>query len=207
MRCWYRGMRPRWRRGEQQPESLTALARSVRDPDAFQEFYATNVERLLGFFMRRLFDPEAALDLTAETFAVALERRSQFRGTADHEASGWLFAIGRSQLSRFYSRLRVEREALARLQITLPELDEQISEQVGQFVDIEALRAEVGAAIASLPMEQAYAVEQRVVLERSYSELASELAVTEQVVRARVSRGLRALAATLDQVAVGERAR
>jgi RNA polymerase sigma-70 factor (ECF subfamily) len=49
--------------------------------------------------------------------------------------------------------------------------------------------------------QQAYAVLQRVVAERGYDELAAELGVSQDVVRARVSRGLRALAATVDRAA------
>jgi RNA polymerase sigma-70 factor (ECF subfamily) len=49
--------------------------------------------------------------------------------------------------------------------------------------------------VARLSPDQAYAVQQRIVVERGYDDLAAELGVSEDVVRARVSRGLRALAA------------
>ena len=52
--------------------------------------------------------------------------------------------------------------------------------------------------LALLPEEHRLALRMRVVEERGYDELAQELGVSQDVVRARVSRGLRTLA-----VAVG----
>jgi RNA polymerase sigma-70 factor (ECF subfamily) len=68
-------------------------------------------------------DPTTAWDLLGETFACALERRHQFRGSTDAEAEGWLFSVARSQLSHYYRRGRVEQQAYRRLglqEICLP---------------------------------------------------------------------------------------
>jgi hypothetical protein len=51
------------------------LVASRHDPAAFRELYDRWAERLLAYFYRRVFDPEVAADLLAETFAVAFERR------------------------------------------------------------------------------------------------------------------------------------
>lgn len=181
-----------------------ALSRSADQPEAFREFYESYVERVVVFFSRRTLDVEAALDLASETFALALERRRQFRGHTEEEEQGWLFAIARSQLSRYWRQGQVERAALARVgldpvSVTLDEM-----ERVEQLAGLVTLRAEVARALSRLSEEQAYAVRQRVLSERSYAELASELGVSEQVVRARVSRGLRALAETLGDANVVE---
>ena len=48
----------------------------------FGRFYDRYVTSLLGFFQRRVLDPEAAADLTAETFAAAMVARPQFRAEA-----------------------------------------------------------------------------------------------------------------------------
>src|SRR3954470_15333966 len=92
-----------------------ALARARTDADAFAAFYASYATRVLVFFARRVFDAEVALDLTSETFAEALQRRGQFRGRLQEEEQAWLFAIARTQLSRYWRRGRVERAALRRL--------------------------------------------------------------------------------------------
>jgi RNA polymerase sigma-70 factor (ECF subfamily) len=52
-------------------------------------------------------------------------------------------------------------------------------------------------AIAALPPDQQRAVELRVVEELDYAQVAERMTVTEQVARARVSRGLRAMAREL----------
>src|SRR5262245_65431094 len=73
------------------------LRRSVRRPEAFGEFYERHERLVLGFFVRRVRDPELAADLAAETFAKALLSARRFRpgGAA---ASAWLIGIGRGVL-------------------------------------------------------------------------------------------------------------
>ncbi len=149
------------------------------------------------YFARRVFDAEIALDLTGETFAIALEKRDQFRGATAEEEQGWLFAIARSQLLHFWKRGEVERAALERLGCDPPESTTADLDWVERVADLPSLRATVRTALAELPSEQAYVVMARVVEARPYADLAGELNVSEQVVRARVSRGLRAMAKTL----------
>ena len=178
------------------------LSRSVDDAGAFHDFYRAYVDRVVVYFARRVFDPEVALDLTGETFALALERRGQFRGSTWQEEQGWLFAIARSQLHQYWRRGEVERAALARIGHDPPEATLADLEWVERKADLPRLRATVRTALGELPDEQAYAVVGRVVDERPYAELAGELNVSEQVVRARVSRGLRAMVETLGDPAV-----
>jgi RNA polymerase sigma factor (sigma-70 family) len=175
-----------------------ALARSADDPDAFREFYVANVQRLVVFFTRRTLDPEVALDLAADTFAAALQHRGQFRGGTDAEAEGWLFAIARSQLAHYWRRGVAERRALEQVRGDPPSLAVSELERIEELAGLPELRGRVRHAMAHLHPHQAYAVLQRVVGERGYEELAAELGVSQDVVRARVSRGLRALAATVE---------
>lgn len=142
-------------------------------------------------------DAETALDLTAETFALALERRTQFRGNSSQEEQGWLFAIARNQLVLYWKRGEVEREALRRVGCDPPGTDAAELEWVERVADLPLLRSTVRAALGELPDDQAYAVTARVVEARPYSDLAGEIGVSEQVVRARVSRGLRTMARLL----------
>ena len=173
------------------------LRRSVDDPAAFGDFYRAYVDRVVVYFARRTLEAESALDLTGETFAVALERRAQFRGATRREEQGWLFAIARNQLARFWERGEVERNALTRLGCDPPGAGAAELEWVERVADLPSLRTSVRSALDGLPTDQAYAVTARVVEARDYAELAGELEVSEQVVRARVSRGLRAMARTL----------
>jgi RNA polymerase sigma factor (sigma-70 family) len=173
-----------------------ALVRSAEDAEAFKEFYLANVQRLVVFFTRRTLNAEVALDLTGETFATALQRRRQFRGASDAEAEGWLFAIARSQLAHYWRRGLAERRALEQVGIDPPCVALFELERIEELAGLPELRCRVRDAIARLQPQQAYAVLQRVVEEREYDDLAAELGVSQDVVRARVSRGLRALAAT-----------
>jgi RNA polymerase sigma-70 factor (ECF subfamily) len=173
------------------------LRRSRDDPDAFADFYDAYSERILGFLMRRVLDAEVALDLASETFAKALERRRQFRGTTAEEEQAWLVTIARSELSHYWARGKVQREALERLGVPVPGLTDADIERVEELADLRVMADQLHGAIAQLPAEQRQAVQLRIVQELAYHDLARELNITEQTARARVSRGLRALAATL----------
>ena len=149
------------------------------------------------FFARRVFDAEVALDLTSETFAEALQRREQFRGRLQEEEQAWLFAIARTQLSRYWRRGRVERAALRRLAVEVPPMTDAEIDRVEQMAGLRALQPRLLAAIGELPNDQRRAVELRVVGELECRDVAASMGVTEQVARARVARGLRALARAL----------
>jgi RNA polymerase sigma-70 factor, ECF subfamily len=72
-------------------------------------------ERLLGFFVRRAPDPQTAVDLWAETWAVAYQRRRSFRGSEGDQDEAWLFGIAYRQLARYRRSGEIERRALRRL--------------------------------------------------------------------------------------------
>lgn len=180
------------------------LARSVSDADAFHEFYVLHMERLTVYFTRRVFDAEVSADLAAETFALAFERRGQFRGRSSEEEEGWLFAIARSQLSRYWRQGRVEHTALNRIGVDPPSLSTHDIEIIEYQAGLGELRRIVRETLGSLSSDQAYAVRERVLAERSYNELAHELGVSEEVVRARVSRGLKTMAEALDDLQIKE---
>src|SRR3954462_6800503 len=88
------------------------LVQSREDPDAFAAFYDAYAERVLVYFARRVLDVDTAFDLLSETFATALERRRQFRGSSAAQEQGWLFSIARSELAHYWRDGRVERSAL-----------------------------------------------------------------------------------------------
>ncbi len=174
---------PRFRR------SASLLAQSRQDPDAFAAFYDAYAERILLFLVRRVLDVDTAFDLLSETFATALERRHQFRGSSAEEEQGWLYSIARSELSHYWRDGRVERIALARLGVGVPALSDPEIERIEQLAGITDLVPALQDAMASLPEDQRRAVELRVVEEHGYAEVATILGVTEQTARARVSRG------------------
>src|SRR4051794_41146321 len=160
------------------------LARSREDPDAFAGFYDAYAERVLLFHTRRVLDVDTAFDLMSETFATALERRHQFRGGSAEEEQGWLFSIARSELSHFWRAGKVERSALARLGVPVPDLSDPEIERIEQLAGLSVLAAPLKDAMDALPDDQRRAVELRVVQEYGYAEVAVLLDISEQAARA-----------------------
>ena len=182
----------------------TSLGRSVRSPRLFADFYAEHSADVLVFFVRRTLDVEIARDLTAETFAEAFEDRGRFRGKTEEEARGWLFGIARHLLSRYVRRGAVERRAVERLGIRVPPVSHDDHDRIAELAGLDDLRSGIAAALENLGVDQREAIELRVVAELPYPEVARRLDVSEQTARARVSRGLRALADALEPTRVEE---
>jgi RNA polymerase sigma-70 factor (ECF subfamily) len=165
--------------------------------------YNRHARALLTFLTRRTHDPEVALDLMAETFAVAIAQRARFRGSTDAQAGGWLYGIARNELSSWYRRGDVERRAMERLRVGHREPTDAEYERIVELAGLEDERMRVALRLDELPRETQLAMRLRVVEERSYEEVAARLGSTEQAVRARVSRGLRALGEELERDQVG----
>jgi RNA polymerase sigma-70 factor (ECF subfamily) len=163
--------------------------------DDISQLYGREARELLVFFARRVFDPEAAVDLVGETFASAFEDRHQFRGKSEGEAVGWLYGIARHRLSSYLRRGSVERNAMSRLGVERRELTDPEYERIEELSVTADLRARVRERMEQLAPGLREAVRMRVIEERPYAELAASLGISEQNARARVSRGLRALAA------------
>ena len=168
------------------------------DADAFSELYRREGEAVLIFLTRRTWDGETALELTAETFAVALRSWRKLGPLAREQQRAWLFTVARRQLARYSRRARVERKAVRRLGMQIPRVDHDDLQLIERRAGLPELRRTVELELRRLSSPQREALRLRVVEERSYTEIALELRVSEQTARARVSRGLRALARALE---------
>ena len=173
------------------------LIASRTEPEAFGELYRRHAEDVLRYLARRTLDPEAAAELTAETFAEAFASRANYR---DQGVNGvaWLYGIARHRLGRFFRTGRVD--AAARRKLGMPERD----------LPPRGLRAGRGSdrlrprsvrrsieALETLGDDQREAMRLRVIDGLDYSEVAERLTCTEQNARQRVSRGLRKIALLL----------
>jgi RNA polymerase sigma-70 factor (ECF subfamily) len=165
----------------------------------FVAFYDRTLPGLLGFFACRTLDGQVAADLTAETLADAFASRRRFRDRGDGSATAWLYTIAYRKLGRFLRRRRVEDGARRRLGLQRLELSAEDIERVEALIDFEQVGRAVAAAFNELRPDQREALRLRVIEGRSCREIASALGCSEDVVRARVSRGLKRLAAQLDQ--------
>ena len=183
------------------PEDRTdteLLLDSREDPEAFGALYRRHAEDILRFFARRTLDPEAAAELTAETFAQAFASRGSYR---DQGVDGvaWLYGVARNQMGRFFRTGRVDAAARRRLGMPERDLPSEDYERIEELVDFAPLREALADALETLTGDQRDAMRLRVIEGLSYREVASKLKCTEDNARQRVSRGLRGLALTLQQ--------
>jgi len=169
------------------PTDADLLAAARTDARAFRAFYELYAERVYGYHVRRTREPEAAHDLTAETFAQAWLSRRRFRDRAGGSAGPWLFAIARNVLVSSVRRRRLEQGACERLGVAV----EAQAEPDETWLD--GLDDAVHWALDDLPSGQGDAIRLRVVDELEYDDVARRLGTTPAAARVRVHRGLNAL--------------
>lgn len=175
------------------------MAEETLSGDRLANAYRDNARSLLVYFTRRTYDAQAASDLVADTFASALSARASFRGGAgEEELAAWLYGIARHRLAAYFKRGRIERSALRRLAVDRAELGEQEIERIEELAELSALRSRVADGLDELSADYRDALRLRVVDELSYADVASRLEISEEAARARVSRGLRRLAESIE---------
>ena len=119
--------------------SDTELLASRAEPVAFVELYRRHAEDLLRYFARRTLDPEAAAELTAETFAEAYASRGNYRDTGANGVA-WLYGIAQHQLSRFFRTGRLSAMARGKIGINREELPPEDYERIEELVDLAPIR-------------------------------------------------------------------
>ena len=152
--------------------------------DPFDAMYLRYRDPVLGYFARRVGEPEVAADLMAETFARALVH---YRTEPPDEPAAWLFSIARNLLIDSARHGQVEESARRKLHLeplVLDDLDIQRIEEVAEAADLaETVREMLSAT-------EYEALRARAVDEESYAELALRLRCSEAVARKRVSRAI-----------------
>lgn len=172
-------------------DAALIAATAAGDTEAFATFYERYEAQVIGFHLRRTGNRELAFDLAAETFAGAIVSSARFDATRG-SAVGWLYGIAANKLRESLRRGRVEadaRRALAMNPVGVTDDDLDRVDELASLTDERSL-AEI---LAELPAAQRDAILARVIDERDYEDIATELACSEAVVRQRVARGLRTL--------------
>lgn len=172
-----------------QPSSDAALLSAIaaRDGAAFSVFYRRHVPAVLAYLMRETRDPETAADLAAEVFAAVLLAAGRYSEQTG-SAAPWVIGIARNKLLMSWRRGRVEARARQRLKFDAMTLSDGDLDQI-----VEVARGGSGTLldlVEGLPQDEQAAIRSRVLDERSYSDIATQLKCSEMVVRKRVSRGL-----------------
>jgi RNA polymerase sigma-70 factor (ECF subfamily) len=168
------------------PTDAELLLAARTDPAAFRALYERHAAAIHGFHLRRAGDREAALDLTAETFAQAWLSRTRFRDRAGGSAMPWLLAIARNVLVSSVRKRVLERGARERLGLAESRAEAAVE-------PAEAWLDGLDEALAELPAGQRDAVRLRVVDGLPYDEVAAALGTTAEAARVRVHRGLAGL--------------
>jgi RNA polymerase sigma factor (sigma-70 family) len=174
------------------------LLASRAEPVAFVELYRRHAEDVLRYFARRTLDPEAAAELTAETFAEAYASRRNYRDTGTNGVA-WLYGIARHQLGRFFRTGSIDAAARRRIGIAREALPADDYERIEELVDLVPIREALIDALGTLAADQRDALRLRVIDGLGYQEVAQRLGCAETAARQRVSRGLRRIALVLQE--------
>ncbi|MGH3072341.1 MAG: RNA polymerase sigma factor [Gaiellaceae bacterium] len=165
---------------------LLAAARTA--PAPFRELYDRHAAAIHRFHAGRSGDRDAALDLTAETFAQAWLSRHRFRDLAGGSAAPWLYAIARNVLVASVRKRALEQSCRERLGVLLA-----LDRRPAQAEPSEAWLHGLEEALDELAPEVRQAVGLRVLAELSYDELADATGTSPGAARVRVHRGLAVL--------------
>jgi RNA polymerase sigma factor (sigma-70 family) len=171
------------------------LEAARNDPEAFRELYERYAAWMRAWFLRHTSSDNAALDLTAETFAQAWNASRRFRDEAGGSAAPWLFGIARNLLRQYHKHNRIETAARQRLGIPVAFAECEDYERVDERDEATVLGPRLRSGVRSLPSEQRRALQLRVVHGLPYEEVAGRLGCSQNAARLRVSRALRALTA------------
>lgn len=177
------------------PTDAALLLAARTDADAFRALYDRHAARIHAGLLRQTRDPDAAHDLTAETFAQAWLVRARFRDESGGSALPWLLGIARNVLLTSVRRRALEQRACERLG-----LRERLDTAGGGAAATEPVEAWLDGLddlLAELPPNQREAVRLRFAEDRDYAGVAAALGTTEQNARVRVHRALRTLRARM----------
>jgi RNA polymerase sigma factor (sigma-70 family) len=143
---------------------------------------ATLIKR---FFARRCREPEVVADLTAQTFAEALQSAGSFDGRGS--VRGWLIAIGRAVYARHCASMVQGEQLVARLSGEFEPSDDQLAE-VADRIDAQRRGRELLLAASRLSACDRLVIELVDLMDFSSKEAAQVIGVSAGSVRVRLFR-------------------
>jgi RNA polymerase sigma factor (sigma-70 family) len=124
------------------------LSRIVREPEALEAFYRDHLPVVRRFVARRVSDPHAAADLTADIFVAAIDGCHTF-DPARGPVAAWLCGVGRHVLAAEV-RQRCREDSVARKIHGRRMLDEDAISRIEERLDAQREARRVYAAVDSL---------------------------------------------------------
>ncbi|WP_433540442.1 RNA polymerase sigma factor [Streptosporangium sandarakinum] len=125
------------------------LRRTMRDPEAFEEFYRRHTESVSRFVARRVTDPHTVADLTMEVFLAAVDAAGTYRPERGSQAA-WLYGIARNVVATEHRRAAREVHKADRAAGRRP-LDADDIARLEERIDAERDARRLLSAIAALP--------------------------------------------------------
>ena len=180
------------------PSDVDCLARSLREPKAFELIFYRHFGAVHRYLHRRA-GRELADELAAETFALAFERRSSCR--ASDSVLPWLYGIATNLLRRSWRAERRQLRAYGRSGV-----DRWVAyeDEMAARVDGSSLDARLARALAAMRPRERDALLLYALADLSYEEIALALDVPVGTVRTWLHRARqtaqRELAAETDAV-------
>ena len=155
------------------------------DPEAFEEFYLRNKKIVFNFLLARLGNAQDAEEVFQESFLRI--HRQILKYDARKSALSWTFSIARNAAIDLLRKKRVRQGVVNKVN-----LDNLKSEGFRIDLAIEA-RQELGRLLVDLNEQEQKIITDKLIEQKSYSEIAIELGCAEGSARQKVSRLLRKL--------------
>lgn len=162
----------------------------AKNPDAFDSLYRSTAPELVAWFTRRTGDQQTALDLTAETFAIAWRRRRTWRFVGKGPEA-FLYGIANRLAQAHHRKGTTERRALEQLGVDVPNLDEAATDRVEQMLDAQVLHQRIAGDLEELAPRDRSLLELRFGEELDSHEIAERLDMTPGAVRVGYHRALK----------------
>jgi RNA polymerase sigma factor (sigma-70 family) len=159
------------------PSDMDCLARSLREPKAFELIFDRHFGAVHRYLHRRA-GRDLADELTGETFALAFERRATCR--AGSSALPWLYGIATNLLRR---RRRAELRQLRAYARSAVDAWAAYEDEAAARVDGSALGARLAGALAAMRPRERDALLLYALADLSYEEIALALDVPVGTVR------------------------
>ena len=165
------------------------MAKAVDDPRAFTAIFERHFSAIHRYLARRI-GTDAADDLAAGVFRVALERRASFRPDTT-DARPWLYGIATTLLRRHRRREVRRLRAIARMEGPDPRPD------VASDMSEGLIDADIAAALHGLRGDDRDAVLLYACADLTYEDVADALGIPVGTVRSRLHRARRQLRRSL----------
>jgi RNA polymerase sigma factor (sigma-70 family) len=166
------------------------LSRIARDPEAFEAFYREHVTLVTRFIARRVADPHAVADLTAEVFLTVIGSAHTYRPSKGTPVA-WLYGITRNVIAGERRRAAHELRAAGRMAGRRLVDDDDIA-QLEERIDAESPGRAACLALARLPEDERAVLELVAIDGLPVHEAAAALGIRPGTARVRLYRARRA---------------